>query len=197
MVGKGARTKADILELALRRASLVGLEGLSIGTLARDAGMSKSGLFAHFGSKTGLQIAVLHMARDRFARKVVLPAIKQPRGEPRVIAMFDNWLDWTESPQIPGGCLFVNGASEFDDRPGPVRDVLAAAVGAWRSDLSRAASLAVQEGHFRADLDTEQFAFVLHSIMLGYKLDAGLFDDQSAARERADQAFRTVLSLAR
>ena len=119
---RGTRTREAILARAVAVASEQGLEGLSIGALADDLGMSKSGLFAHFRSKEGLQIAILEMAGARMVDEVVRPALAAPRGEPRVRALFDRWLAWEQSPSLPGGCPFMAASFELDDRPGPVRD---------------------------------------------------------------------------
>src|SRR5687768_1032655 len=153
MVTKGGLTRDRLLDAAVREASTVGLEGLSIGGLARDADMSKSGVFAHFGSKEDLQIAVLGAARDRFVEEVLRPAIAHPRGEPRLRALFQGWLDWEEGKVMPGGCPFLAASHEFDDRPGPVRDEIARVQEELTGALARAAQLAVDAGHFRPDLD--------------------------------------------
>src|SRR3954466_5932603 len=123
---KGERTRAAILDEALRLVSKAGLDGLTIGTLADATGMSKSGLFAHFGSREELLLAVLAHGQTQFGKVVFQPAIAKPRGLPRLRAMFVNWLAWTESAELPGGCPMIGGASEFDDKPGPVRDMPAA-----------------------------------------------------------------------
>ena len=191
-MSRGERTRTAILDEAFGQASRLGLEGLSIGTLARSVGMSKSGLFAHFGSKAELQTAVLERGAERFIARVVLPAIALPRGEPRVRALVDNWLRWSAGPRgAPSGCLFVSAASEFDDRPGPVRDEVARQVRDWRGTLARAARIAIEEGHFRADLDPEQFAFELHALLLGYQLQARLLerDAQRLAEAALDRLF--------
>ena len=148
-------------------ASELGLEALSIGALATSLKMSKSGLFAHFQSKDNLHLAILEEAMRRFQELVVLPALKKPRGEPRVRALFDYWIAWSQSDFLPGGCIFLTAAVELDDRPGPTRDFLAAAQGELAATLARAAHIAVDEGHFRPDLDTEQFAFEWYSMMMG------------------------------
>ena len=123
-MGKGEITRHAILERATALASRSGLEGISIGHLAEDLGLSKSGLFAHFGSKEALQVEILRFAAERFVENVVRPALAQPRGEPRVRAIFERWIAWDRSHSVPGGCLFVAAASELDDRPGPARDEL-------------------------------------------------------------------------
>ena len=123
---KGERTRAAILDHALAAASERGLEGLSIGGLAKEAGLSKSGLFAHFSSKENLQIQVLETAVHRFVETVISPALRERRGIPRIRALFDNWLGWDRDAGLPGGCIFISTANELDDRPGPVRDRLVA-----------------------------------------------------------------------
>src|SRR5256885_7250008 len=122
---KGERTKGVILDEALRLVSKAGLNGLTIGTLAEATGLSKSGLFAHFGSREDLLLAVLEHGQRQFTDVVLKPALSKPRGVPRLRAMFTNWLDWTESAELPGGCPMIGGASEVDDKPGPAREVLA------------------------------------------------------------------------
>ena len=164
-MGKGAATKQAIIERAMGVASTVGLEGLSIGTLSKTLGLSKSGLFAHFRSKETLQIEVIAAAETYFVQKVIRPAIRAPRGEPRARQLFENWLAWSEST-LPGGCLFVAAATEYDDRPGPVREVLVKAQSDWIQTLTRSAKIAQDEGHFRVDLDPRQFAFDFNAITL-------------------------------
>jgi AcrR family transcriptional regulator len=181
---KGERTRATILDEALKIVSKAGLDGLTIGTLAEATGMSKSGLFAHFGSREELLLAVLAHGQAEFGEVVFQPAMTRPRGLPRLRAMFVNWLDWTESAELPGGCPMIGGASEFDDKPGPVRDMLAGGQRTWIETLKRAVRQAVEEGQLAADTDPEQIAFEIfgialvvhhHRRLLGYK----------KARERA------------
>ncbi|HXI20661.1 MAG TPA: hypothetical protein VNH46_06230, partial [Gemmatimonadales bacterium] len=121
-MSKGLETRDTILHHATQLASKVGLCGLTIGTLAEDLALSKSGLFAHIGSKEQLQILVLERAAHDFIEAVVRPALREPRGEPRIRALFERWLAWDRDGLLPGGCVFVAAASELDDRPGPVRD---------------------------------------------------------------------------
>lgn len=195
-MSKGAETRRAILDEALALSSTVGLENLTIGTLAKTVGMSKSGLFAHFSSKEALQIHVIEEAADRFVTFVVAPALRERRGEPRVRALFERWLDWNRAPFLPGGCPFVAAAAEMDDRPGPVRDRLVGAFRDWLDVLATAARTAVDQGHFRADLDVEQFAFEHHALDLGYHLYSRLLDDPMAeARVRA--SFERLLKSAR
>jgi AcrR family transcriptional regulator len=163
---KGERTRAAILDEALRLVSKSGLDGLTIGTLADATGMSKSGLFAHFGSREDLLLAVLDHGQQEFIEVVLKPALEKPRGVPRLKAMFVNWLDWTESADLPGGCPMIGGASEYDDKPGQVRDMLASGQRAWIDTLKRAARQAVEEGQLPASADPEQLAFEMFGIAL-------------------------------
>lgn len=163
---KGERTRAAILDAALRIVSKSGLDGLTIGTLADATGMSKSGLFAHFGSREELLLAVLAHGQAQFTEVVFQPAMAKPRGIARLKAMFINWLDWTESAELPGGCPMIGGASEFDDRPGPVRDMLAGGQRTWIETLKRSVRQAIEEGELPADTDPEQIAFEMFGIAL-------------------------------
>ncbi len=196
-MSKGATTRGLILDRALAMASTLGLEGLSIGGVAKEVGMSKSGLFAHFRSKEEMQAQVLQIAVDRFIKTVVAPALRQPRGEKRVRALFDHWLDWDGTTNwLPGGCLFIASAIELDDRPGPLRDFLVSAQRDWLDALATAARIAVEEGHFRSDLDTEQFAYELYSIALSYHHFERLLRDP-LARDRAAAAFEDLIRKSR
>ncbi|MFT7117049.1 MAG: AcrR family transcriptional regulator, partial [Rhodoferax sp.] len=147
---KGQQTKQAIVEAALRLASQIGLEGLSIGALAELMHMSKSGVFAHFGSREELQISVIHEYYDRFAAEVFTPAMVQPRGLPRVRTLFANWMQRV-AIELQSGCIFISGAVEFDDRTGPVRDALASSVKTWLAALNRAVVQAKQEKQIHAD----------------------------------------------
>jgi AcrR family transcriptional regulator len=167
-VTKGEDTRGAILDRALALASTGGLEGLTIGNLAQAVGLSKSGLFAHFGSKEDLQLAVLRTAVDRFVAEVIAPALREPRGEPRVRALFERWLGWETATYLPGGCPFIAVSNELDDRPGPVRDYLVQSQRDWLDALANAARIAVAEGHFRADLDVDQFAYEVYSAILAF-----------------------------
>jgi AcrR family transcriptional regulator len=188
---KGDETRAAILDRAVRLASQVGLLGLSIGKLADALEMSKSGLFAHFQSKETLQLQVLGRASHLFVQDVVRPALAAPRGEPRLSSLFERWLAWTKTSFLPGGCLFVAAAVELDDRPGPVRDRLVALQRDWLDLIASVAKTAVTEGHFRADLDTEQFAHDLYAVMLGYHHAARLMRDPRAG-DRARAGFQLL-----
>lgn len=193
---KGEQTRQGILETALAEASMAGLAGLSIGGLADKVAMSKSGLFAHFDSKQDLQLQVLCTARELFVDKVIAPALQQTRGEPRVQALFDNWLEWSESSYLPGGCPFVSAAVELDDQPGPLRDYLVQAQKDWLDTLATAARIAVEEGHFKPDLDTERFAFDFYSVILAYYHFSRLLDDPETTR-RCRKAFADLLERSR
>jgi AcrR family transcriptional regulator len=189
---KGEQTREAILTHALGLATRIGFEGLTIGRLADDLKMSKSGLFAHFRSKEGLQLEILRMAGARMVEAVVKPAFAAPRGEPRVRALFDRWLAWEQSPSLPGGCPFMAASFELDDRPGPVRDYVVQNLKDWLDTMAGAARIAVQEGHFRADLDCEQFAHDCQGIGLAFVHASRLMRDPRA-RERAQTAFEALL----
>jgi AcrR family transcriptional regulator len=193
LVSKGAETRERILDQAVRLASRDGLEGLTIGSLSTELGLSKSGLFAHFGSKDELQLQVLQAAVGRFEQTVIRPAITAPRGEPRIQAFFANWLAWEDDPAMPGGCLLIAASVELDDRPGAQRDFLVQAHQDRFRFMTKAARLAVEAGHFRTDLDPGQVAFEINAIVLGYHHAKRLLeDDRAGARARA--AFARLLA---
>jgi AcrR family transcriptional regulator len=156
--------------------------------------MSKSGLFAHFRSKEALQLETLHRAQERFNDLVIRPALSAPRGRKRVEALFDHWLDW-ETEALTGGCIFVTATIEFDDQPGPMRDAVVRCQQDWLEFVATVAGTAVAEGDFRADLDTEQFAFQLQGLMLGYH-HAGRLMRDPRAREHTRQALDDLLAAA-
>jgi AcrR family transcriptional regulator len=195
-VSKGETTKAAILAHASKLASRVGLSGLSIGRLASDLDLSKSGLFAHFQSKEALQIQVLDTASAQFVARVVKPALAEPRGEPRLTALFTRWLAWAKSQNMPGGCLFVAAAVELDDRPGKLRDRLVALQKGWLDIMANVVRSGVAEGKFRRDLDPEQFAHDLYAVMLGYHHASRLLKDPHA-EQRASAGFHLLLAAAR
>ncbi len=192
-MSKGQQTRSTILSEAMRTASVEGFQGISIGMLADRLGMSKSGLFAHFGSKEELEKAVLDETAKRFMDAIWTPVRREPRGRPRVEALFRHWLDWTQqNDQLPGGCLFVALAADLDDKPGPVRDQLADLQRQWDAMLVRSARIAMEEGHFRADLDPRQFAYEMQGIVLGLNFYRRLLQDPAAIR-RAEDAFAALL----
>ncbi len=193
---KGQQTRAAILDAALGLASHMGLEGLSIGALAEVTQMSKSGVFAHFGSREELQISVIREYHARFEEEVFFPAIQEPRGLPRLRALFERWIRRV-SVELDSGCIYISGAVEFDDRPGPVRDALASMVMAWHAALERAIRVAIAEGHLQADTDPMQMLFELHGLILALHHDArflripGALDRARAGFERALSHYRT------
>jgi AcrR family transcriptional regulator len=189
---KGQQTKAVIIDAALGLASQIGLEGLSIGALAEVTGMSKSGVFAHFGSREELQISVIREYHDRFEAEVFYAAMQKPRGVPRLQAMFDNWMVQT-SAEIDSGCIYISGAVEFDDRTGPVRDALASSVGSWQTALRRAVELAQEEGQLSRESDAHQIAFEIHGLILALHYEARFLRNPSAT-ERARQGFAHILA---
>ncbi len=193
---KGEQTRAAILDRAVQLASAVGLEGLTIGRLAGEAALSKSGLFAHFASKEALQVQTLERAADRFVEVVVKPALLARRGEPRVRDLFERWLRWPVEVPQPGGCIFVAASAELDDRPGPARDRLAQLQREWLDVLARAVRVARDVGHFRAEVDPEQFAFEIYGIALVTHLASRLLRDRQAV-PRARRAFERLLESAR
>jgi len=195
-ISKGEQTREAILAHALGLATRVGFEGLTIGRLADDLQMSKSGLFAHFRSKEALQLEILRVAGARMVETVVKPALAASRGEPRVRALFERWLAWEQSPSLPGGCPFMAASFELDDRPGPVRDFVVQNLRDWIDTLAGAARIAVHEGHFRADLDCEQFAHDCQGIGLGFVHASRLMRDPKA-HARALHAFETLVRAAR
>ncbi len=189
---KGRQTRAAILDAALALASHIGLEGLSIGALAEVTGMSKSGVFAHFGSREELQISVIREYHARFEEEVFVPSLQSARGLPRLRDMFDRWLRRV-SVEIDSGCIYISGAVEFDDRPGPVRDALVAMVQTWQSALGRAIRAAMSEGHLRPDTDPGQLLFEVHGLILALHHDAR-FLRHAGAEERAHAGFERVLA---
>ena len=188
---KGEQTRAGIVDVALAMAARVGLEGLSIGTLADAVGKSKSGVFAHFGSREDLQIAVVREYYRRFEAEVFQPAMREPRGLPRVRALFENWMRHT-SAELDSGCIFISGAIEFDDRPGPVRDALAEAVDAWIDAMTRAVAQACEEKHLDAGADPSQIAFEIHALILALHYEAR-FMRRAGSVVRARQGFVNIL----
>src|SRR5512144_1201165 len=195
-MGKGEQTRAAVLDRAVELASAVGLEGLTIGRLAGESHLSKSGLFAHFGSKEDLQVRTLERAAERFVEVVVKPGLAARRGEPRVRELFERWLRWPEEVPQPGGCIFVAASAELDDRPGPARDRLAQLQRDWLDVLAGAVRVAKDEGHFHAGVEPELFAFETYGIMLMTHLASRLLRDRGAV-PRARRAFGRLLQSAR
>ena len=176
-----SKTRKTILQTALKIASREGIEGLTIGELAKAVGMSKSGLFAHFGNKDQLQLAVLKLATENFVNTVMRPAFSEPRGEPRLQAMMANWLDHlNDRKALPGGSILIAASTELDDRPGVLRDFVQTAQKDLIHNIEKAATMAVEEGHFRCDLDIEQFAWSMYSFVLGYHHFKRMLEDPKA-----------------
>jgi AcrR family transcriptional regulator len=188
---KGQQTKAAIVDAALGLATQIGIEGLSIGALAEVAQMSKSGVFAHFGSREELQISVVREYHRRFEEEVFFPAMKEPRGLPRLRALFRNWMART-SLEIDSGCLYISGAVEFDDRPGPVRDALVGSVQSWLDAMHRAVVQAREEGHLRAGIDEQQVAFEIHGLILALHYEARFLKSPGSVA-RANAGFDHIL----
>jgi AcrR family transcriptional regulator len=191
-VRKGEQTRTLILNEATSLASQVGLEGLSIGSLASRLGLSKSGLFAHFGSKEDLQVLTLKQAQKLFQEKVFAPALPQPRGLPRLRALIGNWLAWLEH-DLPGGCLLLAATVEYDDRPGVVRDLLVAGQRELRGAIAKAVRLAIDAGHLDPRTDPWQFAFELFGIVLATHHDLRLLGDPRSSA-RAGEAFERLIA---
>ena len=188
---KGQQTRAAILDAALNLASSMGLEGLSIGALAEVTQMSKSGVFAHFGSREDLQIAVIHEYHARFEEEVFFPAVGQPRGLPRLRALFERWVQRV-AVELDSGCIYISGAVEFDDRPGPVRDALAAMVCDWQAALQKAIDMSVEVGDLRPDTDVLQMLFEIHGLILALHHDARLLRLPGAV-DRARTGFKRIV----
>jgi AcrR family transcriptional regulator len=192
---KGQQTRAAILDAALSLASQMGLEGLSIGALAEVMQMSKSGVFAHFGSREELQISVIREYHARFEEEVFFPAIREPRGLPRLAALFERWIHRV-SVELDSGCIYISGAVEFDDRPGPVRDALATMVRAWHAALERAIRASIEAGHLRADADAAQMLFEIHGLILALHHD-WRFLRNTGVLDRARTGFERVITFYR
>ena len=190
---KGEQTRVAILDEALKIASRLGLEGLTIGSLAEATGMSKSGLFAHFGSREDLQLAVLEHAAQRYGEMVFVPVLKIDRGLPRLRALFERWLEWAIASGLPGGCIMISAANEYDDRPGPIRDAVIANQHRGNAITQKAVRLAIEEGHLLPDTDPEQISFELLGIVLATHNHRRLLGDKEA-RKRALTAFEQLIA---
>lgn len=191
-VSKGEATRERILDRAFQLAGRDGLDGLTIGALADELKLSKSGLFSHFGSKEELQVAVLDLASSRFTERVMLAAFKAPRGLPRLERVFENWVEWATDSRSLGGCIFTQAIAELDDRQGRPHDVLLESQQALDEALMKTVQLAVDEGHFIKSTDTRQFAFELHGILMSLSMYLRLFRDRRAV-ERARAAFKRLV----
>jgi AcrR family transcriptional regulator len=192
---QGARTRQAILEAAVDVASAEGLEGLTIGRLASKLSMSKSGLFAHFGSKEELQLATIDAARSIFIREVIRPAFEADYGMARLWKLCDLWLGYVQGGVFRGGCFFAAAAAEFDSRPGTVRDRIAEIMKAWLNILRRAVVEAKEAGHTGKDVDPAQLAFEFNAMELGANWAFQLYGDRQAfsrAREAILERLRHI-----
>ena len=188
---KGELTRAAILDVALELSSRDGLEGLTIGLLADRMNMSKSGVFAHFGSREDLQLEVVKLYHHRIEQEVFFPSVREPRGLPRLQSMYDRWLARV-SVEIASGCIYISGAVEYDDRPGPIREELVKMVQAWQDALRRAARQAIDVGHLRPDADAEQLVYEMYGLILALHHDARFLRNPGAV-ERARRGFERLI----
>ena len=177
---QAAETRREILRVAVDIASAEGLEGLSIGRLAAELKMSKTGIFAHFGSKEQLQIATVETAKQIFLEKVVQPALKSARGLPRLKAMLEHWLGYVERIVFRGGCFFAAASAEFDSRPGAVRDQIADLTRAWMMSLQEEIAFAQSKKEIQSSIKPAQLAFELHAYVQEANWAFKLFNDKSA-----------------
>jgi len=189
---KGEQTRAAIVAAAVELAARDGLEGLTIGALAERTRMSKSGVFAHFGSREDLQIAVLKAYERRFVDDILVPGLRERRGLPRLRAIFSRWLERT-AIEAASGCIWISGATEYDDRPGAVREELVAMVRSWQRELTRAIQQAVDAGDLRADIDAREVVFDLYGVILVLHHDARLLNSPDAL-VRAQRAFERLIA---
>lgn len=188
---KGEQTRASIVAAALELAARAGLEGLTIGALAERMQMSKSGVFAHFGSREELQLAVLKEYERRFVEEVLIPGLKAQRGLARLRAIFARWLDRT-AIEAANGCIWISGAAEYDDRPGAVREELVDTIRGWQRELSRAIRQAVETGELAPDLDVDEVVFQLYGVVLVLHHDGRLLNSPDAL-PRARRSFERLI----
>ena len=188
---KGALTRAAILDAALEMASRDGLEGLTIGSLAEKMDMSKSGVFAHFGSREDLQIGVVTLYHDRFEQEVFAPSLQEPRGLLRLRSMFQLWVKRI-SIEIASGCIYISGAVEYDDRPGPIREAIVGMVMEWRQALLKCVQQAIEIGHLKPNTDATQMVYEMNGLILGLHHDAR-FLKMADTVERARLGFERLI----
>src|SRR5258708_21917146 len=193
---RGVRTREGILRFAVNLASVQGLDGLTIGRLADELKMSKSGLFAHFGSKEELQLATIEMARQIFTEHVVTPAFGSPEGMPRLWELCDRWLSHVENRVFTGGCFFTAASFEFDSRTGPIRDRIAGIMRKWVRTLSQTAEGAQKAGHMKTDIDPDQFAFEIYSLAIGAYWAKELLDRKKATGNTQSAILKRILAAA-
>lgn len=191
-MGKGEETKSMILDRAVQIASVHGLEGLTIGTLAEELGMSKSGLFAKFSSKENLQIDVLRKGSELFRRFVLYPTLKTKPGIARIRNAFFSWLMWSNRSDLPGGCLFLASSSEFDDKPGVVRDHLRKIQLSWHSSLKQFVEEAKQKGELDSKTNVEQMVQEIWGLVLSFHFYNRLLEDKQVEK-RTKQCFNDLI----
>ena len=189
---KGEETRAQILSAAVEQASTSGFESLTIGTLAEKTGLSKSGLFAHFGSKLDLQIAALDECARQFTEAVFLPALKAPRGVKRLRALFDNWITWPQRANLTGGCPIDSAGREYDHQPGAMRNAVMERQRLLDRELSKAVQLAVDAGELAERTDPRQVAFEFLAIVLVFYRSESILGTEEA-RKRARTAFDRLI----
>ena len=188
---KGELTRAAILDVAQGLASRDGLEGLTIGLLADKMNMSKSGVFAHFGSREDLQIEVLKLCHSHFEAEIFYPSMRKPRGLPRLEEMYARWVKRV-TVEIASGCIYISGAVEYDDRPGIIREELAGMVLAWQDALRRCVEQAIEVGHLRADTDPQQLVYEMYGLILALHHDAR-FIKRPGSVDRAQIGFERLI----
>jgi AcrR family transcriptional regulator len=191
-MSKGDATRERIIDRAFLIAGRDGLEGLTIGALADELKLSKSGLFSHFGSKEELQIAVLDVASSRFTERVLLPAFKAPRGLPRLERIFEGWIEWMTDQRMPGGCIFQQATAELDDRKGRPHDVLLEQQTNLVEALTKTVQLCVTEGHLSKTTEARQMAYEFEGIMMVMNLYLRMLKDRKAV-DRARAAFKRLI----
>jgi len=180
-MSRGAETKVNILEAAVKLAGFCGIQGLTIGSLAKIVGMSKSGLFAHFQSKENLQVMVIELAANDFTQKVLSQAFLQPRGVPRVRKILENWVNYlSDEKSLPGGKVLIEASIQLNSQPGPVRNFIQKAQKDLLYNIQKASQIAIEEGHFRKDLDCALFAWSMYSLVLGYFHSKKMLEDPKA-----------------
>jgi AcrR family transcriptional regulator len=194
-MGDTVSTRTRILDRGLALISQSGLEGVTLGVLADQVGMSKSGLFAHFRSKEEMQIGLLAHTAELAKVRVIVPAMNQPEGLPRLKALVKNWFGWAPRAGLPGGCPVAAGMFELDDAEGPVRDKVVALEAEWRALLTKTVTQARALGHLRADLDIVQFVWELCGIYLSHHTSQRFLRSPDADR-RAQTAFAALLERA-
>lgn len=186
-------TLAAILDTSLAMAATDGLDSLTIGEVAKRLGLSKSGVFSRIGSREALQAAVLDEYARRFLQDVFTPAMREPRGLPRLDAIMRLWMQRARDVETRSGCLYCAGAFEYDDREGPLRDLLLSHVQRWRGALRRTAIQAIEAGHLRPDTDVDQLVFELDGLFIALMREARFMRDPRAA-DRSWAAYERLIA---